>query len=73
MSKLNDQLIGALDQSAEALGFLEVLGEADQSQLLLDIDSARREHHRQIVASLEEALEHIPRLIRGPIRKLFGV
>ena len=63
----------ALDQSASELAYLEVLQAADQAQLLADIAVARKAHKREIVGSLEEALNHIPRLLRGPIRKLFGV
>jgi hypothetical protein len=73
MSKLNQELMTALDQSASELAYLEVLQAADQAQLLADIAVARKAHKREIVGSLEEALNHIPRLLRGPIRKLFGV
>ena len=73
MSKLNQELLTALDQPAAELAYLEVLKASDQAQLLDDISAARKAHKREILDSLEEALNHIPRLLRGPIRKLFGV
>lgn len=73
MSKLNQELPTALDQPASELAYLEVLQAVDQAQLLADIEAARKAHKREIVSSLEEALNHIPRLLRGPVRKLFGV
>lgn len=73
MSKLNQKLAIALDQPPGELAFLEALPDKAQTMLLADIEAARDAHKRQIVARLEEALEHIPRLLRGPIKKIFGV
>lgn len=73
MSELNQKLPVMLDQSASELTFLEVLPDQAQVALAADIEAARQSHKREIVNSLEEALEHIPRLLRGPIRKIFGV
>ena len=73
MAKLNDALPAALDQPAAELDFLTVLPAHAQEQLVADIEAAREAHKREIVTSLEEALNHIPRLLRGPIRKIFGV
>lgn len=73
MSKLNEKLPDTLDRPAEELIFLEALPARAQAALAEDIQAARQSHKREIVSSLEEALKHIPRLLRGPIRKIFGV
>lgn len=73
MSKLNQKLAVELDQPAAELAFLESLPDKAQATLLEDIEAARQTHKQEIVGSLEEALNHIPRLLRGPIRKIFGV
>lgn len=73
MAELNEALCRVLDQTAEELAFLQQLPGRVQAQLLADIEAARAEHKRQIMASLNEALEHVPRLLRGPVKKIFGV
>lgn len=73
VTRLNKELCTALDQPAEDLGFLEALPSKAQQQLLEDIEAARAEHKRLIIDSLNEALNHVPRLLRGPLKKIFGV
>lgn len=73
MTVLNEELCAALGQSAEDLSFLDALPAKAQQQLLEDIEAARAEHKRLIIDSLNEALNHVPRLLRGPLKKIFGV
>ncbi|MDX1495929.1 MAG: hypothetical protein R3352_00085 [Salinisphaeraceae bacterium] len=73
MSEVKPALQQALGQPAEALAFLETLSKESQNQLTADIEAARKAHKKEIIASLNEALDHVPRLLRGPIRKIFGV
>jgi len=55
------------------LNFLSPLDEDDLGRLAADVNAARRAHHEHIVGSLEEALGHVPRVLRGPMRRVFGV
>lgn len=67
------QLAEGLGQPVEELGYLQALSPTAQQQLLTDIAAARKAHKKEIIASLNEAINHVPRLLRGPIRKIFGV
>lgn len=72
MPKLNPDLPKSLNRPASDLEFLSGLDAAGQEQLLADIDTARGLHRDHIRQALEDALNHVPRLIRGPLRKIFG-
>ena len=72
MAKVDPALSKALGLKASETEFLSALNSAAQQQLITDIASARKAHSQHIREALEEALNHIPRLIRGPIKKLFG-
>ena len=62
-----------LHASPAQLEFLSGLSGADQKKLAADIQAAHSAHARHIKEKMEEALGHLPWLIRGPVRKLFGV
>lgn len=72
MSKPVADLGKALGLDATETDFLDALDAGAQQQLLADIDQAREEHRRHIREALQEALNHVPRLLRGPLKKLFG-
>lgn len=72
MGEQIQQLRQSLGRHAEGLEFLAELDEAVQQRLLDDIDQAKQAYREHIEQSLDEALNHIPRLLRGPIKKLFG-
>ena len=55
------------------LEFLGGLSAADQKKLASDIEAAHKAHAKHIGEKMEEALSHIPWLIRAPIKKLFGM
>lgn len=55
------------------LAVLDLLSERESADLLELLHEARRGQKRSLEAALDEALGHLPRLIRGPARKmLFG-
>lgn len=46
----------------------------DEQQRLADlILTARKDQGEELQASLLSALDHLPRLLRGPVRKVFGL
>lgn len=69
---MNTELSNSLGKPADELGFLAALDDQAQQRLLDDIQHARQEHRDNIKQSLEDALNHVPRLLRGPLRKIFG-
>lgn len=49
------------------------LSEQDQRHLASLVDDARRQRRREFDEALDEATGHLPRLVRGPAKKiLFG-
>jgi len=49
------------------------LSEEDQRHLASLVDAARLQRRREFDEALEEATRHLPRLVRGPAKKiLFG-
>lgn len=67
------QIAQELDTDSDKLDFASALGEAEQQQLLDHIRSARKAHERHIHQSMQQALEHFPRILRGPVKKVFGL
>lgn len=49
------------------------LDDAVVADLAAAIEEARREQARQLAASGEKSLEIIPRLLRGPVKKVLGL
>lgn len=72
MGKHTQALEQALGGNSQNLEFLASLDDAAQQQLVADIAQAKQAYRKNIENSLDEALNHIPRLLRGPIKKLFG-
>lgn len=73
MSGSDARLARLLRAQPQQLDFLAALAEADRQQLAGDIDQARKAHSKHIRGSMEEALNHLPWLLRVPVKKLFGV
>jgi hypothetical protein len=66
-----DELREALD-GAEPVGF----GGADPeglARLAEAITHARARHRRELATATEQALSHVPRPLRGPVRKVIGL
>jgi hypothetical protein len=51
---------------------LERLDDAQLHDLALTIRQARRRQAEELAAAGERALGHIPRLLRGPVRRVVG-
>ena len=51
---------------------LSALGEADLADLAEAIEAARVRQRAELNAAIEQAWEHVPRLLRGPLRKIVG-
>ncbi len=68
-----DSVRKSLGIGPDALPGLDKLDEAAARQLAEHLDEADRAHHKHIEASMQEALNHFPRLLRGPIKKIFGM
>lgn len=73
MSESNDNLAKLLHADAAKVEFLSALGEDGRKRLVADVEQAHKSHSRHLRQSMQDALNHIPWLLRGPIRKLFGV
>ncbi len=48
------------------------LGADERDDLATAIRDAKRRQTQALIAASEQALSHIPRVLRGPIRRLFG-
>lgn len=51
---------------------LRSLGDDELAHLAQAVNEARRRQARALAQSGDSALQHIPRLLRGPIRRLTG-
>ncbi|MBO0769254.1 MAG: hypothetical protein J2O48_11285 [Solirubrobacterales bacterium] len=51
---------------------LGALSEADLRRLGDSVRKARKSQAEQIQVAAEQALEHVPRFLRGPVKKLVG-
>jgi hypothetical protein len=66
LSQLREQLSGDVPQGASRLG------EAELRDLAHAIRDARHREGEALAAAGERALERVPRLLRGAIRKVVG-
>ena len=62
-----------LHSPLEEVEFLSVLDTDAQSALQNDIEQAHKSHAAHIHNKMNEGLGHLPWLIRGPIKKIFGI
>ncbi len=44
-----------------------------QQQLLKDLQAAKRTHEKHLNQAMQDALGHLPWIIRGPVKKMFGL
>ncbi len=70
MPKLDAALIDAL---GEPMPELEQLSAASQKKLAADLAAAHQAHDAFLKKSMDNALEHIPRLLRGTVKKILGL
>jgi len=69
MSDLQQALAKTLGCDPEVLADLDA---AALEQLQSDFDATKKRYETEIETALEGALNHVPRLLRGAVRKLFG-
>ncbi len=70
MPKLDPALVQAL---GEPMAELEQLSTANQKKLAADLAQAHEAHDAFLKESMDNALEHIPRLLRGTVKKILGL
>ena len=51
-------------------GVVDELSEAECTQLLAMIETVRRSRLKAMLGAIDEALDHLPRLVRGPAKKI---
>jgi hypothetical protein len=61
-NELRDQLSGC--------PIVDQLTEAEAAELLAMVKAVRRSRLKAMFSSIEEALGHLPRVLRGPARKI---
>ncbi|MDP3856595.1 MAG: hypothetical protein Q8Q73_02420 [Stagnimonas sp.] len=68
-----DSLVARLRLPATASQYLYDLKAADAAKLLTAIAGAEAAQQKAVDAAIKGALDHVPMLLRGPVRKmLFG-
>ena len=70
MPKLDAALIDAL---GGPMPELEQLSAANQKKLAADLAAAHQALDAFLKQSMDNALEHIPRLLRGTVKKILGL
>ena len=65
-----EELAAELGVEAADLAFLDDLDEAQVALVLAGFRAATERQQEQIDAAVREALQHIPRVLRGPIHKM---
>lgn len=70
MSKIDSKLLEAI---GAPMPELEVLSPDQQKQLAKDLHDAHTKHDQFLKKSMDDALEHIPRLLRGAVKKILGL
>jgi len=58
---------------AEPPASLRTLDDATVADLAAAIAQAHRDQRRQLAASGEASLRHVPKLLRGPVKKVIGL
>jgi hypothetical protein len=70
MAKLEASLLKAI---GEPIPELELLSADAQKQLAADLSVAHQKHDAFLQKSMEDALSHIPFLLRGAVKKILGL
>ncbi|HEY1058304.1 hypothetical protein NQT62_15200 [Limnobacter humi] len=70
MPKLDPALLEAIGQPMPEL---EKLSAADQKKLAADLAHAHKQHDATLKKSMDDAMGHIPFLLRGAVKKILGL
>lgn len=68
---LNPELVKVLQCSDSDLDYLSELEPAQQQMLLEQLEHARARQHEHVRQAGIDAVNHLPRLLRKPLLKLF--
>ena len=52
---------------------LHALNDDAKQKLVRDLQAARSAHEKHLKQAMDDALGHLPMLLRIPVRKLFGI
>ena len=61
------------DLLGKAAGEVEGLDPKEQQQLLEHLTEAKKVHEQRLNQAMLDALDHLPWIVRGPIKKIFGL
>lgn len=65
-------LAAELRMSVEELQPFAALDTDHQERLLMAIQEAKRKQHDSLEVAVDGAMQHIPRLLRGPVLRILG-
>lgn len=63
----------ALSKELGGAAIVKQLSEAESAELLGMIKTVRKSRFKAMLSSIDEALDHLPRMLRGPAKKILGV
>lgn len=72
MSETDQKLAKLLRATPAKLEPLSRLSEDDRKRLAADIERAHQHHSTHIRRAMAEALDHLPWILRGPVKKIFS-
>ena len=68
-----EQIARELKTTTKNMELLQAMDEPSQRKLLEHIQHAHKTNEQHIYKSMEQALEHFPRMLRGPVKRIFGL
>ncbi|MCG8669954.1 MAG: hypothetical protein MI867_11115 [Pseudomonadales bacterium] len=68
-----EQIARELKTTTKNMELLQAMDETSQRKLLEHIQHAHKTNEKHIYKSMEQALEHFPRMLRGPVKRIFGL
>jgi hypothetical protein len=71
VSETDRKLARLLRAAPGKLDPLSKLSEEDRARLASDIERAHQHHSTHIRRAMAEALNHLPWILRGPVKKIF--
>lgn len=70
-SKISSRLSAAMRSTEANLDYLAPLTAEQQDKLVEQLKEARRTQHAHVRAAAVDAINHLPRLLRKPLLKMF--
>jgi hypothetical protein len=69
--QISSRLAAAMRSSEENLDYLAALSAEQQDQLVEQLDHARSAQHAHVRGAAVDAINHLPRILRKPLLKMF--